>query len=231
MSEQTKDAGGLDGLLHTETSRKDFLVMGGKGLAGSVMTVTLLNFLSGCATVPGGAKKRVWATASGAVIHDTARCSGCGRCETNCTMANDGKAHPYIARVKISRNLNFGQKGPMAAYWTQDGALGNLKVDGETCRQCADPYCGNACPVQAISVDEHTGARVVDEAKCIGCGTCEKACPWGMATLDPEEKKSKKCVLCYGDPQCARYCPNGAIKFVPWDEAIKQYKAHWETHV
>ena len=86
-------------------------------------------------------------------------------------------------------------------------------------------------PVGAIGVDKGTGARVVDEAKCIGCGTCQKACPWGMATVDPEKSKSTKCVLCYGDPQCAKFCPNGALKFVPWDEAVKQYKAHWETHV
>lgn len=215
--------------MEKSTSRREFLVLGAKGVAGSVLTISVLNFLAGCSTT-GGQKKRVWATASGALIHDSTRCTGCRRCETTCTMANDGKAHPYVARVKIGRNLNYGKKGATAAYWTGEGQFGNLRLDGETCRQCAEPYCGNACPVGAIGVDATTGARVVDEEKCVGCGTCAKACPWGMATLDPEEKVSKKCVLCYGDPQCARFCPNGALSFVPWDEAVKQYKAHWETH-
>jgi len=52
-----------------------------------------------------------------------------------------------------------------------------------------------------------------------------------MIVVDPEEKKSKKCLLCHGDPQCVHFCPNGALKFVPWDEAIKLYKEHWESHI
>lgn len=231
MDDEKKEAGGIGGLLEKTASRKEFLHLSGKGIAGSVLTISLLNFLSGCATTPGEAKKRVWATASGAIIHDPTRCTGCRRCELTCTMANDNKAHPYIARVKLGRTLNYGYKGPLAAYWTGEGQFGNLRLNGETCRQCQDPYCGNACPVGAISADENTGARVVDVTKCIGCGTCQKACPWGMATVDPESNKSTKCVLCYGDPQCVRYCPNGALKFVPWAEAVKQYKSHWETHV
>jgi Fe-S-cluster-containing dehydrogenase component len=232
MDNEREKAGIVDEFVHKTTSRREFLKVSGKGVAGSVLTIGLLNFLSGCATtVPGQAKKRSWATASGAIIHDPSRCSGCRRCELNCTIANDGKAHPYIARVKIGRNLNYGQKGPSAAYWAGDGQFGDWKINGETCRQCKEPYCGNACPQHAISVDPDTGARVVDEAKCIGCGTCQRECPWGMIVVDPEEKKSKKCLLCHGDPQCVRYCPNGALKFVPWDEAIRLYKEHWESHI
>jgi Fe-S-cluster-containing dehydrogenase component len=232
MDKGNEGFNGVERFINRTTSRREFLKIGGKGVAGTVLTGPLLSFLSGCATTGvGTGKKVVWATASGAVIHNIARCSGCRRCETNCTISNDGKAHPYIARIKIGRNLNFGPKGPTAAYWTNDGQLGNLKIYGETCRQCEDPYCGNACPVGAIVVDPKTKARVVVEATCIGCGICMRACPWGMATLDPEEQKSKKCLLCHGDPECARYCPNGAIKFMPWGEAIKLYKSHWETHI
>ena len=229
MSKENEEVGGRESFLRRNASRREFLKMSGKGVAGSVLTVNLLSFLSGCATTGSvQEKKRVWATASGAIIHQTARCSGCRRCETTCTVSNDGKAHPYIARVKIGRNLNYGKQGATAAYWTNDGQLGNFKIDGESCRQCADPYCGNACPVVAIGVAPNTRARVVDEAKCIGCGTCMKACPWGMATLDPEAQKAKKCLLCHGDPQCVLYCPNGALTFVPWDEAVKLYRAHWD---
>ncbi len=231
MDNDTREVEGVERLVNRTTSRREFLKVGGMGVAGTILTTSLLGFLGGCATTGAAGKKRVWATASGAIVHDTARCSACKRCETNCTLSNDGKAHPYISRVKINRNLNYGPKGPTAAYWMKDGQMGNMKIDGETCRQCADPYCGNVCPVGAIVVDPTTKARVVDEAKCIGCGTCARACPWGMATLDPEDKKAKKCLLCYGDPQCARYCPNGAIKFLPWDVVVKQYKAHWDSHI
>lgn len=69
-------------------------------------------------------------------------CTGCQRCEINCTLTNDGVCSSYISRVKIQRRLNL------------DGA-GNGLLSGndncfvyfpDTCRQCEDPACGNACP-------------------------------------------------------------------------------------
>lgn len=232
MEDKDKGSGFVNDLLNKSTTRREFLKVGGKGLAGSILTVSLLNFLSGGSSLSAEeARKKVWATASGVIIHNPARCSACRRCEINCTIANDNKAHPYIGRVKIGRNLNFGPKGASAAYWSGDGQFGDWRIDGETCRQCKDPFCGNACKYGAISVDDTTGARVVDESKCVGCGECQLQCPWGMVVLDPETNKAKKCVLCYGDPQCVRYCPNGALSFVKWEEAVKLYKEHWLSHI
>jgi len=83
----------------------------------------------------------------------------------------------------------------------------------DTCRQCEDPACGNACPVKAIYADEN-GVKKVDETKCVGCGACTAACPWHMPTVNPETKKSTKCVQCGA---CAAGCVTGALKIVPWD--------------
>ena len=49
--------------------------------------------------------------AKGLIIADPTKCVGCRRCELACSEFNDGKASPTIARIKISRNLNFGPKG------------------------------------------------------------------------------------------------------------------------
>lgn len=229
MELETNETQEKKGMFERMTSRREFLKLSGAGIAGTALSFTLINFLTGCATTP-TSNVKVWQTASGAIIHDANRCVGCRRCEMICTTVNDGKVSTYISRIKISRNLNFGPRGASAAYWNEAGQLGNARIVGDTCRQCKDPYCGNQCPVQAIYADEETGARKVDEEKCIGCGTCQKACPWQMATVDPETKKSKKCILCDGYPQCEANCPVGAIKFVSWDEAIKLYKSHWDTH-
>lgn len=226
MAEDTQQSGKIANLLQVPASRRDFLKISGTGVAGTVLTANLLGFLISADASSAGQKRTVWATASGAIVHDSQRCTGCRLCETNCTMHNDGKAHPHIGRIKIGRNLNYGIQLQAGAFRNGDGQFGSLKLLGETCRQCQEPFCGNACPVGAISADTITGARSVDTAVCIGCGSCQEACPWQMATVDPVAGKSTKCALCNGDPHCVRFCPNGAVRFLPWDEVVRLYRQH-----
>jgi Fe-S-cluster-containing dehydrogenase component len=217
MAEEKKE-----GFLQGKTTRREFLKISGTGVAGAAAGIALYNLFGG--GKPQGAKVRVFETASGAVVHFTERCSGCLRCETNCTSVNDGKAHPYIARIKVGRNSAYGPHGVTLGWARADGQMGNFRLDGETCKQCAVPACGNACPVGAIKADKTTRARVVNLDKCIGCGSCERACPFHMAVVDPETKKSAKCLLCNGHPACAENCPNGAIRFYSWADCVKLYK-------
>lgn len=198
------------------SSRREFLRLAGTGLAGAFAAAAL-----GCVSFDtrDGRKVKVWATSTGAIVHEPNLCVGCRRCETACTIKNDGKLSAYISRIKVSRNLNYGVKGVTASYQQADGQHGTFRIVGQTCRQCETPACGNACPVGAISADKKTGARVVNADKCVGCGACQRACPWGIATVDPETDTSTKCTLCGGDPNCVKNCPTGAIKFYPWEEA------------
>lgn len=198
------------------SSRREFLRLAGTGLAGAFAAAAL-----GCVSFDtrDGRKVKVWATSSGAIVHDPHLCVGCRRCETACTVRNDGKGSAYISRIKVSRNLNYGIDGVSADYQRADGQHGNFRIVGQTCRQCSEPACGINCPVGAITADKKTGARVVNTDKCVGCGSCQRACPWGIATVDPETDISTKCTLCGGDPNCVKNCPTGAIKFYPWEEA------------
>ncbi len=208
-----------EGLLGSTSSRRDFLRIAGTGIAGAFVTLTL-----GCATMvrtQDGKNLKVWATPSGAMVQDPNLCVGCRRCESACTVRNDGKASAYVSRVKISRNLNYGVEGVSSAYALAYGQHGNFRIVAETCRQCGQPKCGDACPAGAIKADKKTGARVVDSRRCVGCGACQDACPWHIATLDPETRVSTKCSLCDGDPTCAKACPTGSIKFYTWEEAEK----------
>lgn len=196
-----------------ETTRREFLKMSGKGIGGIAISLSLLNLL-GCEN-PNVEDVAAFPLAEGVLIADRAKCTGCQRCEISCTIANDSKVEPFISRVKVSRNYNFGVDGPKIAYWREDGQYGNLLMSPETCRQCAEPYCGKACPQGAIEADPNTNARVVNKDKCVGCGVCTQACPWTLPTVDPETNKSTKCLSC---GECARNCPTGALQIVSWDK-------------
>ena len=90
---------------------------------------------------------------------DLARCTGCQRCEANCTLANDGVAQPYMSRIHVRDYAQFGGKVTVD-YLDGEGIFGNWSIPAETCRQCKDAPCMVGCPVKAISPDPRTGAHL-----------------------------------------------------------------------
>jgi phenylglyoxylate dehydrogenase beta subunit len=80
-----------------------------------------------------------------------------------------------------------------------------------TCNQCSEPACRDACPTGAITRGSADGIVRIDEAKCLGCGLCDLACPYGGIDFHAGSEKSSKCDLCDGDPQCVGACPAHAI--------------------
>lgn len=193
-------------IIDREMTRRQFLKISGKSLAGLAITTSMLS-LFGCSQreVDEG-NVSTWAMPQGLLVVNAAKCTGCQRCEINCTLTNDGECSTYISRVKVSRNLHInGDYGMLND---------NFIYYPDTCRQCKEPACGNACPQKAISTNA-SGARVVDQELCIGCGACTQACPWHLPTVNPETKKSSKCVACGA---CINGCPSGALSIVKWED-------------
>ena len=202
----------IEDFLDKLRTRREFLKVSGKGILGITVTASVLNLL-GCSNSDVGSAS-AFVTAKGILIAERNKCTGCQRCEMVCTVANDGKIHPLVSRIKISRNFNYGDE-ITDNYRSEDGYFGNFLMTPETCKQCKEPKCAEACPVDAISLNEKLGAWTVDKSKCVGCGACAEACPWNMPTIDPESKKSTKCILCGA---CAENCITGALKIMPWEE-------------
>lgn len=204
--------------LEKDMSRRDFMKLSGKGLAGLMVSASFLS-LVGCTKEDVETKKVGFSVIpAGILVSYRSRCVGCQRCEMACSLVNDGKVQPYLSRVKVGQSIQFGDNGAGVDYQLDDGMYGNFAFTQNTCRQCEKPACAEACPKKAIYGDEKTGIRKIDTDKCIGCGACASACPWNMPTIDEETKKSTKCISC---GECASGCPTGALKIVTWEEAQK----------
>lgn len=194
-------------------TRRNVLAMAGCGVVGLIAGGALASWGVTERSIAAG-RIDIRTTPLKMIVTDRARCSGCQRCEMACTLKNDGEVMQSIARVRVWDNYNYGM-----GIGTGGGIYHDCEFTVEHCKQCADPWCANYCPVHAISADPQTGARVVDSEICIGCGMCTQACPWNMPRINSQTDTSTKCVSC---GRCAAQCPNGAIKFVDWKDIAQE---------
>ena len=224
--------------IHAEMSRRRFLV--GMGVAG----LGAVAFQFGCSSTTSVTPRQVYVpNATGLVVAEPVNCVGCRRCESACVAFNQGNmaagnnpaalsgagdtaastmARPSISNIKVNRNLLYGPSGgKIYDDTTSGGKYGNFTYLANTCNQCPHPVpCQVSCPHDAITVVGPANARVIDTSRCVGCGTCVKACPWEMTALDGpvlgEGTKAHKCHLCAGAPECVEACPAAALTYVPW---------------
>lgn len=132
-------------------------------------------------------------------------CSTCLSCQLACSLFHEGECNLSLARLHIFHD-------PLAG---SDNLI-------ELCKQCLAPSCLYACPIPgAFQVDEATGARIIDEEKCVGCGRCAKACPLNergtIIRPHPRKRIYIKCDLCRKrekGPLCVEVCPWGALTLV-----------------
>ena len=203
------------GFITQEMTRRQFLKISGKGLAGLALSTTMLNLLGTTQAEVDRGAVTTFALARGLLVVNTDRCTGCQRCEINCTLVNEGYVSSYMSRVKVTRNLFSSRNG--SGMYTDD----KWTYFPDTCRQCAEPACANACPMKAIYADTE-GIKRIDTEKCVGCGMCTQACPWHMPTVNPITHKSSKCIQCGA---CVAGCPSGALSIIPWDEVTAASQA------
>ncbi len=124
---------------------------------------------------------------------DTAKCTGCRRCETACSFYHSGAVNRNTARIKVVNLYSTGLDGPVS------------------CEQCKERYCMD-CPAGALSIGP-LGQVIASPTLCTLCKKCERNCPIGA--IEVFDDILYVCDLCGGSPKCVDACTEGAVTFVP----------------
>ncbi len=124
---------------------------------------------------------------------EPSKCTGCRSCEMACSLYHEGKCSPVLSRMRVVKYEALGKSYP------------------SVCSQCSKPKCLESCTNGAVKLNEATGAVTIDESLCTGCRSCLVACP--QVGFNTQKRVAFKCDLCGGEPQCARFCPSGAVAF------------------
>ncbi|MBK8977730.1 MAG: 4Fe-4S dicluster domain-containing protein [Planctomycetes bacterium] len=155
---------------------------------------------------------------------DTTRCIGCGSCVRACQKENgvpDGYYRTWVERYEVDKDGEVHVDSP-------DGAIASFQTDllpretrnkaffvPKLCNHCRSSACTQVCPVGA-TFDTPDGVVLIDKDRCVGCGYCVQACPYGCRYIDERTGTADKCTLCYHrlhrgmTTACAEACPREA---------------------
>jgi Fe-S-cluster-containing dehydrogenase component len=139
----------------------------------------------------------------GKFIYDINRCVSCLACVSACKLINGGSVPWRVV-------LNSNPKGYPGL------PVHNLSI---ACNHCENPSCVSSCPANAYSIDNDTGAVLLDSEKCIGCNYCYWNCPFDAPQYDRESGTIQKCHFCNErlvkrvEPACVSACPTGALVY------------------
>ena len=103
--------------------------------------------------------------ATDVLLIDETLCVGCDNCEKACADSHEG-----LSRLDREAGATFA----------------HIHVP-TSCRHCEHPHCMSDCPPNAI----HRGpdGEVFIDDTCIGCGNCQRYCPYGVIRMDSAPPK------------------------------------------
>lgn len=119
---------------------------------------------------------------------DDYRCVDCNGCVVACK-----EAHEIPVGVNRRRVITINE-----------GIEGKQKSLSVACMHCSDAPCQKVCPTDCFYI-RTDGIVLHDKEKCIGCGYCLYACPFGAPQFGHEgifgvKGVMDKCTFCAGGP-------------------------------
>ncbi len=110
------------------------------------------------------------------MVFDLRRCIGCNACVVACKQENSLPDGVFFTKTLSEE------------YGVYPAA--NRVYIPTLCNHCEDAPCEKVCPSGATYTRDD-GIVMVDDALCIGCGTCAVACPYDQRTqMDADNLKN-----------------------------------------
>ena len=120
------------------------------------------------------------------------QCDNCGECVKACTVLHG------VSRIGIMEYN--GRYLPIV------------------CQQCALAPCEEVCPLEAIEKREEI--IYLDGSKCIGCGLCALACPFGAITMGDIAHKCSLCIERDEECACVKACSKRCLEVVDINDIV-----------
>jgi len=228
-----------------EISRRKFL--GGVGTAAvgtAILATPGANLKAAQAKVPR------WA-----MVMDLRRCIGCRACTVACKSENDVSLGRFRAVIQEVTMGTFPNTKKAFLPLMCNHCEGNKKDGIPPCVKACPEYPGERLKYKTsdgktiryrggATYKRPDGLILIDVDKCIGCGKCIDACPYGVrsfnpfvkARADPAEQAADKCDMCVHridngiEPSCVNTCQGRARIFGDLNDPSSQVSKLVKEH-
>ena len=118
------------------------------------------------------------------LVIDLDVCVGCQACVVSCKSWNTGGYGAPLADTEPYGDTPSGAwLNRVHSYETENYGQTGVVHFPKSCLHCDDAPCVTVCPTGASWKRSEDGIVLVDENKCMGCGLCAWACPYGAREM------------------------------------------------